>query len=115
MLMVHRALSAAELLALEGIDAEVIDVRCLVPLDMDTVTASLATTGRLLVVEEDHLTCGWGAEILARLAETYFSLLRGPMRRIAAPDTPLPCAAALERAYVPNVERIFAAARDMVV
>jgi len=85
-----------------------------VPLDMDTVSASLAVTGRLLVVEEDHLTGGWGAEILARVAESHFHLLKGPMRRVAAPDTPLPCAAALERAYVPDVQRIVAAVRDLV-
>ena len=98
----------------EGIEAEVIDVRCLVPLDMDTVTASVAETGRLLIVEEDHLTGGWGAEVLARIAESHFHLLNGPIRRVAAPDTPLPCAAALERAYVPDVERIVAAVRDLV-
>jgi pyruvate dehydrogenase E1 component beta subunit len=114
MLMLHRALAAAETLALDGIEAEVIDMRSLAPLDMDTVTASLAVTGRLLVVEEDHLTGGWGAEILARVAESHFHLLKGPMRRVAAPDTPLPCAPTLERAYVPDVGRIVAAVRDLV-
>ena len=72
MLMVHRAHSAAERLATTGIDVEVIDMRSLTPLDMETVAAPLAKTGRLLVVEEDNLTCGWGAEVLARVAESRF-------------------------------------------
>jgi len=113
MLMVHRALAAAERLAASGIDAEVIDVRCLVPLDMATVEASVRKTGRLLIVEEDHLTGGWGAEVAARIADAAFSYLRAPIRRVAGPDTPIPCAPALERAWVPDTDRITAAAVDL--
>jgi acetoin:2,6-dichlorophenolindophenol oxidoreductase subunit beta len=113
MLMVHRALAAAERLAASGIDGEVIDVRCLVPLDMTTIEASVRKTGRLLIVEEDHLTGGWGAEVAARIADVAFSSLRAPIRRVAGPDTPIPCAPALERAWVPDIDRITAAAVDL--
>jgi len=113
MLMVHRALAAAEKLAARGIDAEVIDVRCLVPLDMTTIEVSVRKTGRLLIVEEDHLTGGWGAEVAARIADAAFSSLRAPIRRVAGPDTPIPCAPALERAWVPDIERIAATAVDL--
>jgi pyruvate/2-oxoglutarate/acetoin dehydrogenase E1 component len=75
MLMVHRALAAAERLAASGIDGEVIDVRYLVPLDMTTIEASVRKTERLLIVEEDHLTGGWGTEVAARSADAAFSSL----------------------------------------
>ncbi|HXW29891.1 MAG TPA: alpha-ketoacid dehydrogenase subunit beta [Xanthobacteraceae bacterium] len=113
MLMVHRALAAAERLAESGLEAEVIDVRCLVPLDMAAIEASIRKTGRLLIVEEDHLTGGWGAEIAARIADSAFSYLRSPIRRVAGPDTPIPCAPALERAWVPDTDRIMTAAIDL--
>jgi len=113
MLMLHRALAAAEQLAAEGVDAEVLDVRCLVPLDMDTIRRSVAKTGRVLIVEEDTLSGGWGAEVAARLAATAFDDLDAPIVRVAAPDAPLPCATALERAYVPSIERIISAAREL--
>ncbi len=115
MLMVHRALATAERLAESGIDAEVVDVRCLVPLDMGAIEGSVRRTGRVLIVEEDHLTGGWGAEIAARIADAAFSYLRAPIRRIAGPDTPIPCAPALERAWVPNIDRIAAAAFGLLV
>jgi pyruvate/2-oxoglutarate/acetoin dehydrogenase E1 component len=111
MLMVHRALAAAEQLHGEGIEAEVIDVRCLVPLDFAAIARSVGKTGRLLIVEEDHRTGGWGAEIAALVAEHAFRDLKAPIRRVAAPDTPVPCAAALERAYVPDIARIVSEAR----
>lgn len=114
MLMVHRALAAAETLASEGVDAEVIDVRCLVPLDVDTLEKSVTKTGRLMIVEEDNLTGGWGAEVAAVIGERAFDYLTTPIRRIAAPDSPLPCAAVLEQAYVPSVDRIITTARQMV-
>jgi pyruvate dehydrogenase E1 component beta subunit len=110
MLMVHRALAAAERLAESAVDAEVIDVRSLVPLDMTTVEGSIRKTGRVLIVEEDHLTGGWGAEVAARIADAAFSHLRAPIRRVAGPDTPIPSAPALERAWVPDVDRVTAAA-----
>ncbi len=114
MLMVHRALAAADVLAALGIEAEIVDVRCLVPLDVETLETSVTKTGRLLIVEEDHLTCGWGAEVAALIGQRAFDDLDGPIERLAAPDAPLPCAAVLERAFVPSVERIVATVRAML-
>jgi pyruvate/2-oxoglutarate/acetoin dehydrogenase E1 component len=114
MLMLHRALAAAAELARTGINAEVIDMRCLVPLDMATVLSSVRKTRRVLIVEEDNLTAGWGAELAARLAESAFHDLEAPITRLAAPDTPLPCAAALERAYVPSTQRILEAVQQLM-
>ena len=113
MLMVHRALAAAEQLAQKGIDAEVIDVRCLVPLDIGSVERSVEKTGRLLIVEEDHLTGGWGAEVAALIAERAFHHLAGPIRRIGGLDTPVPCAASLEQLFLPSVDRIVSTAISM--
>jgi pyruvate dehydrogenase E1 component beta subunit len=106
MLMLHRAMEAADELARRGIRADVIDLRCLVPLDMETLTASAKKTGHVLIVEEDNLTGGWGAEVAARLSEAAFFHLDAPITRLAAPDTPTPTAPALEREYVPSVERV---------
>jgi len=103
MLMVHRALEAAEKLSQEGIEAEVIDVRCLVPLDLDTIEESVQKTTRVIILEEDNISGGWGAEVAARLAERSFYYLDAPITRVAAPDTPVPCAPILESSYVPNV------------
>ena len=110
MLMLHRAMEAAEELARRDIHAEVIDLRCLVPLDMDTLTTSTKKTGHVLIVEEDNLTGGWGAEVAARLSEAAFFYLDAPITRVAAPDTPTPTAPVLEREYVPSVERVVEAA-----
>jgi len=114
MLMVHRALEAAYDLEREGVSAEVIDIRCLAPLDMNTILESVQKTTRVLIVEEDNLTGGWGAEVAARLAEGAFYYLDRPIVRVAAPDTPLPCAASLERVYVPTVLRVVEAARRLL-
>jgi pyruvate dehydrogenase E1 component beta subunit len=111
MLMVHYALAAAEELGREGIRAEVIDVRCLVPLDLEVLADSAKRTGRVLIVEEDNLTGGWGAEVAARLSEAAFYNLDKPIARVAAPDIPIPCSPVLEKAYVPGVEEIVRAAR----
>lgn len=109
MLMVHRALEAAEILAQEGISAEIIDIRCLVPLDIETLKGSVEKTNRALIVEEDNLTGGWGAEVAARLGQEVFYYLDAPIKRVAAPDTPAPTAQSLETAYVPDVEKILEA------
>jgi len=114
MLMVHRALDAAEILAQEGISAEVIDVRCLVPLDLQTLVQSARKTTRVLIIEEDNYTGGWGAEVAARLSEAAFFYLDAPVVRVAAPDTPAPYSPALERIYVPDVEKIVTAARALI-
>ncbi len=105
-LMVHRALDAAERLAAEGIDAEVIDVRSLVPLDTKTILSSVAKTSRLFTVEENPRLCGWGAEIASIVAEEAFWDLDGPVVRITTPHVPLPAAEALEDATIPSVDRI---------
>ena len=104
--MVPRAIEAAERLAGEGIAAEVIDVRSLVPLDTATILASVRRTSRLFTVEENPRLCGWGAEIVSIVAEECFDDLDGPLVRITTPHVPLPAADALEDAAMPTVERI---------
>jgi len=114
LLMVHRSLQAAKALEADGIDAEVIDVRTLVPLDEETIFASVRKTGRLIIVEEDNLTGGWGAEVAARVADACIGSLEGPIRRVAAPDTPVPFAPVMENYYIPSVEKILAAVNDVL-
>ncbi len=105
-LMVPRALEAAEFLALEGISAEVIDVRTLVPLDTRTILGSVERTGRLVTVEENPRLCGWGAEIASIAAHEVFWSLDAPIVRITTPHIPLPAADILEDGTIPSVERI---------
>lgn len=108
-LMVPRALEAAEKLSKEaGIDCEVIDVRSLVPLDMQTILTSVAKTGRLYTVEENPRLCGWGAEITSIIADEAFYDLDGPLIRITTPHIPLPAADNLEDLALPSIDRIFA-------
>jgi pyruvate dehydrogenase E1 component beta subunit len=114
MLMVYRSLAAADELAIEGIQSEVIDVRCLAPLDIETIATSVLKTNRVLIVEEDNLTAGWGAEVTARLVDEVFYYLDAPIKRVAAPDSPAPSAAVLEAAYVPSVDRIVTAVKDLL-
>ena len=105
--MVPRALQAAETLASEyGIDAEVIDVRSLVPLDTLTILGSVAKTGRLFTVEENPRLCGWGAEIALIVADEAFWDLDGPIVRITTPHIPLPAADHLEDLALPSAARI---------
>ena len=111
LLMMHRSLAAADVLAKEGISVEVIDPRTLVPFDEAAVLASVAKTGRLLIVEEDNLTGGWGAEVAARVADAGFDLLDAPIKRLAAYDVPMPFAPVLENFVVPSVERIVESVR----
>jgi pyruvate/2-oxoglutarate/acetoin dehydrogenase E1 component len=106
-MMVPRAMEAAKRLAEEhGIDAEVIDVRCLVPLDTQTILGSVVKTGRLFTVEENPRLCGWGAEIVSIVADEVFWDLDGPCVRITTPHIPLPAADHLEDIALPNVARI---------
>ncbi len=107
-LMVGRALAAADRLAGEGIEATVIDLRSLVPLDMATVLASVSATSRLFTVEENPQACGWGAEVASIVADEAFWDLDGPIVRITTPHLPLPAAAELEDLAIPSVERIAA-------
>jgi len=106
LLMLYRALGAAETLSQQGIEAEVIDPRTLVPLDKELILASVRKTGRLVIVEEDNLTNGWGAEIAAIVADDAFVWLDAPIKRVAAPDVPPPFAPPLEREYVPSEQKI---------
>ncbi len=106
LLMVHKSLLAAKSLGEAGIEAEVIDVRTLVPFDWQTLFDSVGKTGRLVIVEEDNLTGGWGAEVAARVADSCIGFLQGPIKRVAAPDTPVPFAPVMENYYIPSVERI---------
>jgi pyruvate/2-oxoglutarate/acetoin dehydrogenase E1 component len=108
-MMVHRCLEAAERAAPEGIEAEVLDLRTLLPLDIETVAGSVERTNRVLVVHEDRLRGGLGAEIAAYLGEHVFTSLDAPVSRIGAPDVPVPYAPVLESAYLPDADRIYRA------
>jgi len=107
------ALQAAEDLAPHGIDAEVIDLRSLVPLDTETIVGSVRKTGRLVCVEEGTRTGGVGAEIAARVAEHAYEYLDAPIRRIAAPDIPIPFSPPLEQAALPTREVIVRTVREL--
>ncbi|HMM51273.1 MAG TPA: alpha-ketoacid dehydrogenase subunit beta [Burkholderiaceae bacterium] len=112
--MVHKAALAAAELGREGIEAEVIDLRTLVPLDRQAVLESVAKTGRLLVVDEDYLSFGLTGEIAAIVAENLDTVqLRAPVRRLAVPDVPIPYSRPLERFVIPQVESIVEAAREL--
>jgi acetoin:2,6-dichlorophenolindophenol oxidoreductase subunit beta len=114
LLTVYRALGAAEKLAAEGIQAEVIDPRTLVPLDKELILDSVRKTGRLVVVEEDNKTNGWAAEIAALVAEEAFFYLDAPVKRVSAPDTPAPFAPVMEAFYVPSEERVVEAVKSLL-
>jgi acetoin:2,6-dichlorophenolindophenol oxidoreductase subunit beta len=110
---VPMALSAAEQVAADGVSAEVIDLRCLVPLDMTTVLASVGKTSRLLIVEENPYQGGWGGTVASIVADEGFELLDAPVRRIAAASVPLPFADALEQQVIPTVESVTSAIRTL--
>jgi pyruvate dehydrogenase E1 component beta subunit len=109
--MVPRAVEAAERLAREGINATVVDVRSLVPLDTQTILRETIATGRLYTVEENPRLCGWGAEVASIVAEEAFWDLDAPIVRITTPHAPLPAAEALEDGARPSVERIVSTVR----
>ena len=104
--MVPRSIEAAEVLASEGIDVSVIDLRTLVPLDLTAVFADVRRTGCLFTVEENPRLCGWGAEISSLVAEELFDDLDGAIVRITTPHIPLPFAENLEDEALPSVARI---------
>lgn len=112
-LMVHRSLDAAEKLAHEGIDAEVIDLRTLVPLDKETIVNSVKKTHRVLVVDEDYLSFGMSGELLAVIAENALDYLDAPPKRLAVPDVPIPYSRPMERYVIPTVDRIVQAAQAL--
>ncbi|MCE5206729.1 MAG: alpha-ketoacid dehydrogenase subunit beta [Chloroflexi bacterium] len=108
-MMVLRALEAAKLLAEEGVSAEVIDLRTIVPLDKETILESVRKTGKLVTVEEAPKTGGFGGEIAALAVEEAIDYLEGPVVRVAGLDTPIPEAKVMEAVYFPNAKRIVAA------
>ncbi len=110
-LMVPRALEAADRLAGDGIAAEIIDVRSLVPLDTQALLSSVAKTGRFYTVEENPRLCGWGAELASIVADEGFWNLDGPVVRITTPHIPLPSAEALEDMSLPTADRIYETVR----
>jgi pyruvate dehydrogenase E1 component beta subunit len=111
---VPMSLKAAEILAAEGISAEVIDLRCLIPLDASTVLASVERTSRLLVIEENPYQGGWGATLASLVADEGFELLDAPVRRLAGDNVPLPFADALEREVIPTVDKVVAAVQRLI-
>lgn len=114
-IMTIRALEAAESLAAEGIDAEVIDMRTVKPLDLATVRTSVRKTGRLLVTHEAPTPVGVGAEIVAGVVESdALDYLLAPVRRVCGKDVPMPYARELERAVIPQTDDVAAAARELM-
>jgi pyruvate dehydrogenase E1 component beta subunit len=113
-LMVHRALDAADALAAEGVNAEVIDLRSLVPLDREAIAESVRKTRRLLVVDEDYRSFGMSGEIMAVAIEEAFDYLDAPPARLAYPDVPVPYSRAMERFCLPNADTIAGAVRALV-
>jgi pyruvate dehydrogenase E1 component beta subunit len=113
-LMVHKAIEAADELAKQGISAEVIDPRTLVPLDKKTLIDSVKKTGRLVLVTEETKTGATTAEIAAIVQEEAFDWLDAPIKRVNAPDTPVPFSPPLEQAFIPSKDSIISAVREIV-
>jgi 2-oxoisovalerate dehydrogenase E1 component beta subunit len=112
-MMVHQALEAAENLAQEGMDVEVVDLRSIQPLDTEAILASVTKTSRAVVLYESHRFLGTGAEVAAVIAEEAFESLDAPVVRIAPPNVPVPFSPALEDAYLPQVSDIEDAVRKL--
>ena len=111
--MVQTAERAAGMLAERGVSAHVLDLRTLVPLDVDGIVAAVERTGRVIVAHEAPLTAGFGAEVVATINEEAFYSLEAPIRRVTAPDTPYPLAG-VEDFYVPRAEDLVAAALEVM-
>jgi len=109
--MVHQALEAAETLAAEGIEAEVVDPRTLSPLDTGTILESVGKTHRLVVVDEDNPLCSMAHTIAAVVADEGFDSLDAPIKCVTAPHTPVPFSPPLEQAYIPSPAQIADAVR----
>ena len=112
--MVHTALEAARVLEREGVGTEVLDLRTLLPFDEEAVLAAAAKTGRVILLHEDTRTGGIGAELSARISESAFEYLDAPLIRVTALDAPVPYAAALEDAFMPNADKVLEAARRLL-
>ena len=111
--MVYTADEAAQKLAGEGVSVEILDLRTLAPWDKEAVLRSVEKTSKALVLHEDTLTGGFGAEIVATIAAEAFENLDAPVRRIAAPDTPVPFSPPLEKAFIPQVEDVVAGLKEL--
>jgi 2-oxoisovalerate dehydrogenase E1 component beta subunit len=113
-LVLHYCLEAAEEVAAQGVDVEVVDLRTLTPLDTETILDSVKKTGKLAIVHEDNITGGVGAEVAALVAGEAFEFLDGPITRICGPDVPtMPFAQSLEDAYMPTPDKIADALRKL--
>ena len=113
--MVHEAMNAAENLEKEGVDVEVVDLRSLKPLDENLIFDSVKRTGRLVIVDGGWKTCGVGAEISARVADSVFKYLKAPIIRVSLPDTPAPASSVLEKAYYPTSDDIISSVRNLIM
>jgi 2-oxoisovalerate dehydrogenase E1 component beta subunit len=111
--MLHVALEAAERLAAEGIDLEVLDLRTVKPLDEEAILATVRKTNKVLVLTEEQLSGSVAGEVAARIGERGFSWLDGPVHRLCCPDTPVPYSPTLEEAYLPNVDTLAARVREL--
>lgn len=111
--MLYVALEAAERLAAEGIDLEVLDLRTVKPLDEEAILATVRKTNRVLVLTEEQLSGSVAGEVAARIAERGFAWLDGPVHRLCCPDTPVPYSPTLEEAYLPNVDKLAARVREL--
>ena len=111
--MVYTASGAADRVAAEGISTEIVDLRSVLPWDREAVLASARKTSKVLVLHEDTHTCGFGAEIAATIAEEAFEDLDAPIKRVTAPDTPVPFSPPLEQAFIPQVEDVVAGLREL--
>jgi 2-oxoisovalerate dehydrogenase E1 component beta subunit len=111
--MLHAALEAANRLSARGVSVEVLDLRTLLPLDRESILETVRKTGKVLIVHEATRTGGVGGEVAAIIAESAFDRLDGPVLRVTAPDTPVPFSAPLEGAFLPNVDKIAAAAERL--
>ena len=108
-------LQAAEILSIEsGVSIEVIDLRSLIPLDKETILASVRKTGKVLIVHEDKVFSGFGAELSATITEEAFEFLDGPVRRVGSLFTPVGFNRILEKAILPNTEKIQKAMKDLI-
>ena len=112
--MVHKALAAAPKLKEKGIDIEIVDPRSLLPLDKETILKSVGKTGRLAIMDEEPKTGSAAAEIAAMVAEEGFDLLKKPVKRVCAPDTPIPFSPVLEKAWIPDEDKLIAAVSELM-
>ena len=111
--MVHTADDAAKQLEGDGVSVEIVDLRTLIPWDKQAVLDSVSKTSKVIVLHEDTQTGGFGGEIAATIAEEAFEDLDAPVKRIAAPDTPVPFSPALEKAFIPQVDDVVAGLKEL--